>query len=893
VLAFSLCFAAGVLLGTRACAQQAMLTRDSKRECATCHLDWVDSFERPGAVLLIDRPAKPQAAAAEGMCRGCHDGAVGDSRRGVWLEHGHRVNELPTERIKVPPHMPLEDGKMVCRTCHTAHTVPTAADLSKIVFLRAAKEGGLCQQCHVDRAYGAEHTSHPLAKLPFELPAELAAAHARTDIADRTKMACQTCHTTHGARQDHLLVMGTASGQLCVACHEKLRPMEWKADAPREHPQNPPLKTAGQRRAIADMGTRLGPGETLTCFSCHRMHSAKTEKYMLAETLEESRLCVRCHEDRKAVMATSHDLRTNRPAEKNRLGQTAGESGPCGACHSFHRYAREPDPGRGDPSGRCATCHPAGGRAGLGLAHPVEVAAAKVPAGAGLKLLPDGRGAGTASFACGTCHDPHLGGAVAKFLRVPKDAMCASCHAERAATLSGKHDFAARPELKNGRGQTAGEAGKCGFCHAVHAEADRVMWVGTKDAPSDADGLCTQCHREGGLAGKMARSVSAQPTGPKVRPTTRGGAGLPLFNDSGSVAADGFVACASCHDPHADSGTRAGMLRVAGATSGLCAKCHAANAAMAGGPHDARGKKGFPVDGPTEDLCTSCHRPHGEDAGKQGFAFSPVAGMARADGACGACHAKQAWGGEGPVVPGRSMHPTAVPAKHAGEAAGLPLLAGRGGEWSMGCKTCHDPHAISGTPKLARVKPGETVAAVCVRCHDQATPLPRGMHAADALAARKGPVTMACGPCHATHAVERSERTLMWVAQAKGWDTSDADQRCLSCHDANPPGRRIIVKHPSEPLATLPWSTTQPSKPVAAEIRCSTCHVTHGEPSAHAVADLGARREARPMLRPDVDRQCAYCPGQAAPALLLHWHAPEKRAKVNPLSGNKAPVSQN
>jgi predicted CXXCH cytochrome family protein len=893
LIAASFSLIAAALIATPVLGQQTLLTKDSKRECATCHLDWVDSFERKGAVLLIDRPIKP-AAAAEEMCRGCHDGSVGDSRREVWLEHGHRMNEAPTDRIKVPPNMPLEEGKMVCRTCHTAHTVPTAADLSKIVFLRAAKEGGPCQQCHVDRAYGAEHTSHPLAKLPFELPAELKEAHARTDAADRTKMACQTCHTTHGARQDHLLVMGTSSGQLCLACHERLHPMEWKPDAPREHPQNPPLKSAEQRQAIIDLGTRLGPGDTLTCFSCHKMHAAKTGKYMLVDTLEGSRLCVRCHSDRNLVLATKHDLRQSKPLEKNRLDQTAEQSGPCGACHSFHRYAREPKPGGADPSGRCAACHPASGlteRGGLTMAHPVEMAATKVPAAANtahLKLSPHANDAAKRALTCGTCHDPHVGGSVG-FLRTPKDQLCATCHPERAASLAGKHDFTARPELKNARGASAVETGKCGFCHAVHAEGKWAMWVATRASPVSADGLCTQCHSERGPAGRMARAVTGHPTGPKVRPTTQASAALPLFNERGGVAPDGFVACASCHNPHADSEKAPALLRVQEPPSNLCTKCHAASAAMAGGPHDTRGTVTVSVDGKAEDLCISCHRPHSDDAAKQGFAFVPTPGMPRADGACVACHPKQQPGNKEPLTVGQLIHPTTLPAKHeAADGAGLPLLHTAEVRNSIGCKTCHDPHARAGTPKLTRVQAGAATASLCVRCHKAAEPLSRSMHAAEALQAKD---SQTCAPCHATHAVANSQKALLWSARDLGVESSNPDMRCVACHTPDPPGRQILVQHPREPLKAVPWSTKRPSTPIS-DIHCGTCHLAHGEPSAHAVSDLAARRAARPMMRTDGSRQCAYCHGSAAPRVFLYWHETDRRNKENPLPRNKAPNSQ-
>lgn len=887
------------LLAAAAWAEPVLPTRDSKRECATCHLDWVDSFDRPGAILLIDRPGKPQAA-AEDTCRGCHDGSVGDSRRGVWLEHGHRMNDRPTERIKVPPHMPLEDGKMVCRTCHTAHTVPTSGDLSKVVFLRAAKEGGLCQQCHVDRAYGAEHTSHPLAKLPFELPPELAAAHARTDITDRTKMACQTCHTTHGARQDHLLVMGTSSGQLCIACHEKLRPMEWKADTPREHPQTPTLKSDLQKRAVADMGTRLGPGDTLTCFSCHKMHAARTGKYMLADTLDDSRLCLRCHEDRKPVLTSPHDLRTNKPLEKNQLDQTPDASGPCGACHSFHRFARKPRPSQADPTGRCATCHTLVDNTEpqarpdaqhLPIAHPLELPASTLLPSAAAKFplhttAPDHR-----SITCRTCHDPHLGGA-ANFLRAQKETLCASCHATQTTTLAGKHDFSARPELKNARGQTAADAGRCGFCHAVHAPAGPVMWVGTAQPPSTPDALCTQCHREGGLAGRMPRSATAHPTGPKVRPTTRATLALPLYDTNGSRSVTGAVACASCHDAHADPSRSAAMLRVSGPVSALCAKCHAENAPMAGGPHDARGKKDFPSTGAPDDLCTSCHLAHGDDRAKQGFAFIPTPGLPKADAACVACHAQQAWTTDDPPARGRSLHPTTVPSQHATAAAGLPLIDTGNGNTSIACKTCHDPHAPPGTPKLVRLATHQAAATLCVRCHPAAEPLERSMHATDAVRPATRQATTTCGPCHAVHAVEGSQKPLLWAAAVKGWDATDPDQRCLACHQTGAPGLRLAVTHPSEPVTMLPWSTTRPSQPAPAEIHCATCHLTHGEPTAPAVPERDARRAIRPMLRPDVAPQCAYCHGQAAPRLLLYWHAPEKRSRLSPLSETMAPDSQ-
>jgi predicted CXXCH cytochrome family protein len=673
--------------------------------------------------------------------------------------------------------------------------------------------------------------------------------------------------------------MGTSSGQLCIACHEKLHPEEWKPDAPREHPQNPPLQTPAQRQAIRDMGTRLGPGDTLTCFSCHKMHSGKTGKYMLADRLDQSQLCLRCHQERKSVLESKHDLRGSRPDEKNLLGQTPKDSGPCGVCHSFHRNTHQPAPDRVDRSGRCATCHPPASAElarGLAFGHPVEVVGDTVPQSTPLKLHASKKGQ-TRSLACETCHDPHVAGS-GQFLRLPKDALCLSCH-PGATSLAGKHDLTTRPELKNARGQSAAQAGKCGFCHAVHTDAKRPMWVATAQQPTTPDDLCTDCHRAKGLAGPLPHPVAGHPTGSKVRPTTQISSSLPLFDADGHEAASGFVACASCHDAHGNSEKRPTLLRVGGPASELCLMCHPGNAAMAGGPHDARGKKGFVPGHLSTDLCTACHQPHGDDPARRGFTVVPAAGLPAGEATCVGCHPKQAPSTQASPAPGRMLHPTTLPSDHTAQNASLPLVTS-GQTTSMACKTCHDPHARKGAPRLTRVDPGSTASALCVRCHKQAAPLAASMHGPDALRVKDPAAAPACAPCHATHAVKGSQPKLLWVAQEESPLGANPDDRCLSCHASTQRDREIVVQHPVDPVRTLPWSTTRPSNPVPAEVHCTTCHASHGDSGAPVLHDLTARRAARPMVRADVASQCAYCHGQAASRLFLYWHQPPKRHNI-------------
>ncbi|HSV15819.1 MAG TPA: cytochrome c3 family protein, partial [Tepidisphaeraceae bacterium] len=613
---------------------------ESRRDCATCHLEWSTEFEQPQAPLLIDKPAKPQAA-QEDTCLGCHDGSVGDSRKIVWREHSHKVGMKPPAEMKIPPGLPLEDGKITCRTCHTAHAVPgTEDDLGGTFFLRVDNsQSQLCQLCHGDKSGGPQHGSHPVGPMTVGLPDKLKNAGAKSGPKGQ-ELICQSCHGAHGSKADKLLVMSTSESQLCVSCHEKIKPGMWREGAPHDHPQNPPLETDAQRQAIKDMGTHIGTGDRLVCLSCHKLHESPSPRKLLADTLKDSKLCLRCHPDRADMVASQHDLRKTAPAEKNRLGQTPDDSGPCGACHSFHQYARDRAPAKGDPTGVCTTCHDKGHVAEkkgetFAFDHPSAVPKDKLPRDLKLAVMTDELDPAKVDVACLTCHDPHKA-KTTKFLRNKPDDLCGTCHTE-AKTLAGKHDFTDRPELKNAQGKTAAETGKCGFCHSVHkATSNLVMWNGTKDSPQRPEQLCVQCHKTGGMAKDHPAPPFSHPMGPQPNATTRPAmAALPLFDEAGHRSATGNVACASCHNPHSDSTKSALLLRVTGSTSALCVQCHSEKKTLAGSTHDASGNpKAWPAAAQSvnHDMCMTCHRAHSNDQQRKLWAMTPAPAAAPADG---------------------------------------------------------------------------------------------------------------------------------------------------------------------------------------------------------------------------------------------------------------------
>ncbi len=686
-----------LLLGPVAArAQVASLQPDSARQCAVCHVSWADAFNQPGVVTLIDKPPASRVSADE-TCLGCHDASVADSRTRVWLEHGHKTGVAPPDDMKVPDLLPLDDGKIACRTCHTAHGAGVGPEtLASTVFLRVPNDTSqLCHTCHADYVKGPELGTHPLTDLPFAMPPELVAAGAQAGPKN-DRIICQTCHTPHGAREDRLLVRGTQTGQLCQTCHERLRPTLWRPDVTREHPQNPPLSSDAQRNAIHDMGTKTGAGDTLICLSCHKVHNGLAGRYMLADTLENSRLCIRCHPDRATLFGTGHDLRTSAPSEQNRLGQTPQQSGPCGACHSFHQFARRPAPETLDPTGFCATCHREGECAqkatGLPFSHPAQVEPENMTALVDLVLYADQPGRPRDRLACLTCHNPH-DTKHPHFLRDESDRLCATCHADKADSLTGPHDFTDRPELVNARGKSAAQAGKCGFCHGVHDALSPAMWVATDPPPRRLDDWCLVCHREEGLAGKPAPQLR-HPTGPATRgKLPANAASLPLFNPQGHLAPDGMLACASCHDPHGGSGGKH-LVRMAqdADTDAFCLDCHADMKTIAASMH--RDEVLASNDVPTQ-FCGPCHRAHAKPGmPPDGMWAGPLGPKTLPQDVreCVGCHSAE--GFAEPITP--FDHPAVGRAMVAAEADDTlkllpdPTLGDAAGR--IACATCHLPH---------------------------------------------------------------------------------------------------------------------------------------------------------------------------------------------------------
>ena len=471
----------------------AQLTGNQARSCTVCHLEWMPPFNSGGATALMNAPPSlpdESYVSRSENCLSCHDGSMVDSRRRVWEEHGHQTGMVPPPNITVPSGLPLVQGKIACRTCHSAHVSGQFnSDVNTAVFLRVKNESSeLCVSCHVDKTRGPAFGTHPTGGMPWPVPKNLVSAGAKTGANPR-ELTCQVCHTPHGSKQDHLLVMGTNSNELCMSCHDQMRPGMFRDDNRSEHPLRP-FVNAQQAAAVKELGTKLSDDNRLICLSCHKLHHGKGEHFMLAEELTDSRFCIRCHAEKTTVLGTAHDLRTRFATEKNRLGMTPQSGGPCSSCHLFHRYARAPESSDIDPGGgKCITCHNMGAVASAKSIGPIRH---------------------PPNEACLNCHNPHQPDqapriyapvasrptdhtvALAKSEAVDRNTLCLSCHQNNGSAPM--PEIASHPTVAMSTPETADtpalplydDAGRmsprgfiaCQTCHIMHghlpAPADKA-----------------------------------------------------------------------------------------------------------------------------------------------------------------------------------------------------------------------------------------------------------------------------------------------------------------------------------------------------------------------------------------------------------------------------------
>ncbi len=590
----------------------------AKRECAICHIMWLNEFQQEDVTPLIPYDPKPvvdtgkqDVVSTERVCFSCHDGFIMDSRF-AWVrkKYFHPVGVVPTEKVNIPTRegrrlFPLNnEGKIYCGTCHSAHGVSWKQKESP-VFMRAKNiESSLCLACHLERSTGPKEGNHPVYQPIEKIERELVDFGAKFGVKDgRATVICQSCHRIHGARDKKALVAPNENSALCGHCHiDRFAKDRDEAAAMGTHPVNIKSDKIKIADEIVDAGGKIGSGGEIICQTCHSPHYAKYDATILVKRNADSALCKTCHSDKKMVANTKHDLSLAKGDLKNIRDQSVDDAGTCSACHVPHggnglkMWARPLKEGDDSVAELCYSCHSDGH-----VAEKKQVGKQTHPVGKELSNLGNDielfgytesgvpvKGKGRVS--CPSCHNPHQwdpnnankhskpgdpSDASNRFLRVANNKvnspLCLKCHTDKSTVIGTKHDAVNIDGAEGGKGV-------CGTCHSVHKGKGPRMWAQEpKDGVDPISSLCKSCHDRDGLGKEKLVGQESHPVNVAINklgidvlgakwevqaggsPTGKPLKALPLFDKNGArttTTKDAKVACATCHDPHRWSAER-------------------------------------------------------------------------------------------------------------------------------------------------------------------------------------------------------------------------------------------------------------------------------------------------------------------------------------------------
>lgn len=159
--------------------------RDGSATCLKCHADAGRSHWDGGA---HDR--------ANVSCAACHSVHNAQAKHGQFVKKSeaetcYQCHRDIKSQMRRSAHMPVEEGKMACSSCHDPHGGPTPKQL------KAASVNQLCYSCHQDK------------RGPFVWE------HAPV------RENCLNCHSPHGSHHDKMLV--GKQPFLCQRCHAYTR----------------------------------------------------------------------------------------------------------------------------------------------------------------------------------------------------------------------------------------------------------------------------------------------------------------------------------------------------------------------------------------------------------------------------------------------------------------------------------------------------------------------------------------------------------------------------------------------------------------------------------------------------------------------------------------------
>lgn len=517
-------------------SQQALArTPSANRECSTCHIMWLNEFKQHETPTLI--PFDPKPVVATG-----------------------KQDVASTERM--------------CFSCHDGFVLD-----SRFMW----QEGKY---------------RHPVGQKPSkDIKIPRIDGKQVFPLNEDGKVYCGTCHSAHGVDWSQkespvFLRMKNVNSSLCMTCHEE------RTGGPKHgnHPINKQLDRLPN--AMFRAGSKFGKDGRVVCQSCHRPHGAAAKKILVMDN-HESNLCRSCHDNKKSIIQTKHNMALSVPDAKNIKGKKASETGPCSVCHIPHDakgaalWARQKFQTKDPAAAPCMGCHNEKGlakkKAIKDHSHPTQVAVKKL--GISVKdknwqyqvkplfniyqqALPLYNASGQrvkhgGNVSCGSCHDPHVwsskqrppddpddiveqeGDGQNSFLRIAQGEisnLCLNCHLDKQTLFYTKHNrdigFKNKPKAE-GR-----QDGICAECHIAHNGRGPYMQARQPgEGKTPIAKICTACHSKDGLANKKQTGQHSHPLGVNLAKLDTK-TDLPLFSPSGERHPQGNVDCATCHNVH-------------------------------------------------------------------------------------------------------------------------------------------------------------------------------------------------------------------------------------------------------------------------------------------------------------------------------------------------------
>ncbi|MCD8554998.1 cytochrome c3 family protein [Seleniivibrio sp.] len=818
-----LIFTLAILSSTAFAADITKSNPDSSKECALCHYEWMPQFLFDLKGTEVVPYQKDKVVAAEKMCYSCHNGTVGDSRVKVWSGGMHKLSDKIPEHMNIPNNLPLEKGKIACRTCHSAHSTgdPRNDRIDKSIFLRMENyDSQLCVACHKDIGHDG-NISHPLKAPQSGYEGMASAVKSRYGkLGSKGQVVCESCHVAHSPKGEKLLIEPLDGGKVCGVCHENV------VDANSgeyvkgllNHPVNVKHGRQAEMQAMINEGGKYGKDGKVICSTCHSTHKAKAEG-LLVEDNAESKLCYACHNNKKDIVGGKHDMLTAK-GFRTKDGKSSQQAGTCQSCHAPHGWSVGLA-GDGDLLTKgCVGCHSEGGIANKKIIdtkkfnHSVgKVLKKDMPKNEKLPLFQKiirffttlGSDSSKTEITCATCHDVH--GKEKNSLRIDAQngTLCITCHKEKEMIAKTSHG-----DKKNEK--------SCLSCHKVHnSDSERLLAVPENDG-------CMDCHKKGGSAEKMVIGEHSHPVNMKTK--------MQMTGDF-KTTKDGTFTCVSCHDPHKQS--KKGTLDKDFMRGGFadqdsfCSACHQTQKEVAGSDHDVRKKD-------TDPVCAQCHSVHNAKTNVNMMTVEYA--YKTKDDNCIACHNPKGSADKKAVDGGHKMGKIEAHDKYK-------YLTQKDGEYFIYCSTCHTVHnngpkkGDEGTVQNSFLD--KKITAVngnfCAGCHEDQKTLKTSPHNVQKFEKNSDKVAKlkaaddTCGACHEVH----GDGGYYLFKKSYG---KDFEKICSSCHSTDGIASKTAITSSHK-------MNVKPKKDMKiylqdGNIVCATCHEPHG-PEKGMLRDMGEK----------------------------------------------------